>query len=492
MAGIRVGFGRSDISPHIKDGTEFRRPLEAAAVVFGQGKNTVGLVSLDLIEIPPPFCATVQRLAGKRLGIAPERILLHTTHTHTAPWDRVNGSGVAIKGLDQVVAAAIEQARKNAQPARMRVGQTDVGSRFSVYRRSDAGPDLGLQTFWVGYRYHNNDDRPDASALANDMRSRWLGKGPAYEPGPEPVWFDRPVDGLVQAMVFEAVDGKPLGAIVRFAAHPHLANHCRDRLYDPDFPAITCDTIMESLKCPCLFLLGPAANIVPKERVTYVVDDARVPRPPFFGPISAFYPTSDSALLAEMRRIGQELGQAALNSLDSAKAEALESTRLVARTIPVPLDPALPPNRAAISRMRAALLPEYESFLRRGGPLRELRSLASRFNWLEWAATKSLVAVTAQERKAGAKTMPLWALSLNATRMAFMHSEVAIETSASLRAATHDPSLWTVSLTGGSLEYVPTAEMVDEGGYEGRSTIVRRDAEQLMREQMVRMLGEVK
>ena len=39
-----------------------------------------------------------------------------------------------------------------AKPATVRYAVENVGQSLSVYRRGDAGPDLGFQTFWFGYR----------------------------------------------------------------------------------------------------------------------------------------------------------------------------------------------------------------------------------------------------------------------------------------------------------------------------------------------------
>ena len=491
MTTITAGFARADLAPCIHDGTGFRRPLEATAAWIEGDGALVALVALDLIELPPLFCEQVCRAAAVRLGIQPESILLHTTHTHTAPWDRELGSGVALDGLDRIVAQVVAKARTAAQPAAIRVGQRDVGSRLSVYRRGDAGPELGCQTFWFGYQYRDGDPRADASALANDMRSRWLGKGADYRPGLEPIWFDHAVDGLVQAMSFESASGQTLGTLVRFAAHPHLASACRNRLYDPDYPVAACDTVRQKLGGECLFLLGPAADLVPREHVTYEVDQAHVRGPGYFGPSSALVAQSDAHVLAEMNRIGRELGEAALDALSDAAPEQLTALAAICRPFAAPLGPLLPPSRSEINRMRRPLLDEYQSYLRRGGSVRELRLLANRMNWLEWAATKSLNLLSDQERAAGAKEMPVWAVRINQTRMAFMHSEIAMETSERLRTDTADPGLWTISLTGGSLEYLPTAEMIDEGGYEGRSTVVSRDAEEKLRAQLGTMLREI-
>jgi len=66
-----------------------------------------------------------------------------------------------------------------------------------------------------------------------------------------------------------------------------------------------------------------------------------------------------------------------------------------------------------------------------------------------------------------------------------------MQTSIDLRKAFPGLNLITVSLTGGTLQYFPTAEMIDEGGYEGRATVVSRDAEKGLRAHVSAMIKEM-
>jgi hypothetical protein len=462
--------------------------VNACLVEVGDGP--VLLVALDLIGISAGFCARLQAEVAGPLGLDPERVLLHTTHTHSAPWEQDVGLA-DVPGLEPPIVEAGRRAAASARPARVRSGRSDVGSRLSLHRRGDAGPDLGVQTFWYGYRFRPGDDRPDASALVTEMTARWRHEAPRYEDGPRPVYFDRPVDPLVHALHVEGADGAPLGSLVRFAAHPHLTSACRERLWDPDFPGRTRDVLEGELGGPCVFLLGPCANLVPKERVEYALDPGRPPSPSYFGPTSALVAVDDAELLRETDRIGREIGEAAVASLRRTRPRPL--ARAAFRTDPcaVPLDPLLPASREEIQRMRAVLRDEHESALRGGAPLRELRALANRMNWLDWAAPKGLAQLTSEQRARGEAVLPASALALGDQTLAFLHSEVAVETTLGLRAERPDAAAWTVSLTGGTIEYLPTAEMLDEAGYEGRSALVRRDAEARLRAHLSGLIGQV-
>ena len=367
-----------------------------------------------------------------------------------------------------------------------------MGQRLSIHRRGDAGPDLGLQTFWFGFQFREGDDRPDASALANEMRTRWLGGTGGYTAGDKPVWFDRPVDPLVQAMDFAAAaDGSPVGSIVRFCAHPHLTSACRERLRDPDFPGRTRSHVeARAGGAPCMFLLGPSANLVPKEKVRYVLDEARSYPRHYLGPTSLLFPETDDELLAETDRIGREIAEAALSALDAEPRKPLERVTAAAASFPLPLDPQLPVAPDEAARMKAVLAEEHDAFLRQGSPPRELRRLVNTMNWVEWAAAKAPILLTAADLERGSVNLSFTGFAVNDAVIALLPSELPMEATAALHAAHPGLDLWTVSLCNGSVEYVPTAEMRDEGGYEGRSTVVAREAEETLRRHASQVIGQ--
>ncbi len=117
-------------------------------------------------------------------------------------------------------------------------------------------------------------------------------------------------------------------------------------------------------------------------------------------------------------------------------------------------------------------------------PLRELRGLANRLNWLLWAGDCGLRSLNQEDRDTGTIDLPLTTIRLNDTVLVFMNSEISVETTWELRKQYRDLNLFTVGLTGGTTGYLPTAEMVDEGGYEGRSSVFRRDAEKKLRKEI--------
>jgi len=491
---VSIGFAAADISFCAPSDRRFRRSLGATCMAIVEKKKRIVIISIDFPELRRSLCARLEKEIGAAIGTLPEYILIHTQDTHTGPKSSKIAEERRFVRLSKSLSEIALQAVDKARPARMRCGKTDVGRRLSLQRRGNAGPDLGVQTFWYGYQFHSGNDRPDASALVSEMKQRWFGLDPVYEPGPEPIWFDRPVDPLVQAMSFEDESGNPLGSVVRFSAHAHLALFCQEQAWDPDYPARVQDIMQEEIGGPCLFLLGPSGNLVPAERVRYFLDPKRmnIADSPF-GPTGALVAVDDNELLAEIDRIGHQIGEAAIVALHSAPVHPVDKIRFFSEPFSVPLDPCLPSSPEEVERMKDILWPEVEALRRRGGPLRELRRLANRINWLTW--TKSCLwewyLPSDEERARGEIVFPISALALGQSIMTFSPAETTVENTLALREATPGIDLWVISLIGGSIAYFPTAEQIDEGGYEGRCTLVRRDAEEQLRTRILALVNNI-
>ncbi|HQG76424.1 MAG TPA: hypothetical protein PLS58_02985 [Bacteroidales bacterium] len=486
---IKVGFSTVDLRDCIISDTGYRYPLEAKCMVLEEGKLNVLLYALDFGEVHLGFCEDVQAKIGRTFNISPESILLHTTHTHSGPWDHGQGERmIDATKLVELLTQTANNAFSNAKPAKLKIGEENVGKRLSVHRRGDTNTGMGIQTYWFGYEYNEGDDRPEASALINEMSSRWMGKLGNYKSCEEKVYFDREVDPWVQVMYFVDLKDKPLGSIVRFSAHPHQASFFRESMWDPDFPGRTRNYLEKELGGHCLFLQGGSGNLVPKERVKYQLWDDYKFNEVYLGPLSEFHAIDENELLADIDRIGKEIASAAITALQRAHFTRLNGFRYKFSIFDVPLDPSLPASAEEIEVIRKALTREYYNFLAANGDLSELRRLANVLNWLDWGAYYALGLITQTDRINGFKPAPYSVLRLNETPIVFMNSEVSVETSLALREQFKTQKPWIVSLTGGTLSYMPTDKMIDEGGYEGRNTLIAKGTEPKVRRHITEML----
>ena len=94
---MRIGFGRSDITPRIgvelcgfgpfllRRSVGVRDPLAARAMAVEYDGRRFVLVSCDLIGVTPEITAAVRRIVGNAAGLPGDAVMVHCTHTHSGP-----------------------------------------------------------------------------------------------------------------------------------------------------------------------------------------------------------------------------------------------------------------------------------------------------------------------------------------------------------------------------------------------------------------------
>jgi neutral ceramidase len=96
-------------------------PLHARALVLDDGDTTLALVVLDNLGAPPEVLDEAKRIASEKTGIPRERMLICSTHTHSAPSANVTtGPAPAVayrKRLVDGLAESIVQAHEALRPA---------------------------------------------------------------------------------------------------------------------------------------------------------------------------------------------------------------------------------------------------------------------------------------------------------------------------------------------------------------------------------------
>lgn len=94
---IEAGFGKVDISPRIgvelcgygayinRHSTRLLEPLHARALAVRQGNERWVLVSCDLIGLSPALVREIRQHVHEQTGWHEHEIMVHATHTHSAP-----------------------------------------------------------------------------------------------------------------------------------------------------------------------------------------------------------------------------------------------------------------------------------------------------------------------------------------------------------------------------------------------------------------------
>jgi len=235
-------------------------PLRATALVVARGDAKIAICSCDVLFVQRDFVDPALERVRAATGIPPERVLVHATHTHSAPSaTRVHGyarderfvAGLARAIEAAIVAADADLARHPECRLRYRLGEeSSVGQNSRLL--------LGDGTiFWIG----NRDDavRPTG-----------------------------PFDPELPVMAFETAAGEPVATLFNHSTHTIGARQGGKR--SPAFYGLAAQELERDAGGIHLFLQGASGSthnltLGPDEmvlRVKEAVGRARaaaVPRP---------------------------------------------------------------------------------------------------------------------------------------------------------------------------------------------------------------------
>ena len=259
---LLAGAAKVDISPELpvvvagyppprREASDLAAPLFARAVVFQSGRIRVGLVSLELLEVPESLVDRVRERAPL-LGL--DGVVLAATHVHSS------FGGYDPRLLPAVAATgAFDEERASRLVAKI---ETCLRLATDLRRAVSA--------------------RAGAVAVPESTRNR-------AEPGAD-------VDDRLRVLSLEALDGgAPVARLVTFAAHATLVARDGERL-DGDFPSRLM-TALEEEGGVALFTQGAvgdvSARIRQPEKVAVTLaraarDALAVSRPPLVEPSLGF------------------------------------------------------------------------------------------------------------------------------------------------------------------------------------------------------------
>jgi len=139
-APLRAGASAVDVSPRkfpvslrsgkALDASAIHDPLHARAIVLDDGQTTLAIVVLDALGAPPEMLNEAKQLAFEKTGIPINRMLISSTHTHSAPpSNRTEGSPGDVAYRRQLIeglARSITEAFENRQPAAVGFASHDL------------------------------------------------------------------------------------------------------------------------------------------------------------------------------------------------------------------------------------------------------------------------------------------------------------------------------------------------------------------------------
>jgi len=240
---MRIGFGKVDITPRVgvelcgfgpfinRHSIAVRDRLWARAMAVDCGGDIAVVVSNDIVQLYRPHVVRVRQLVQEATGLAPERVMVHCTHTHSGPaTGSLNGWGDPDYPYLEVLPGRIVQAVTEA------VGNLQEATLSHAEAPCEG---IGLNREW---------DR-DAPPLAEVLRDDWRPAMPEL------------TDTTCQVLAAHNQVGQLLGFASYFGCHPVVC--CADSRYiSGDFVGVATNLVeRENPGAVGLFLQGAQGDV---------------------------------------------------------------------------------------------------------------------------------------------------------------------------------------------------------------------------------------
>ena len=460
-----VGFGRASLWGSWKTDKKPADEIDVRTLAARRGGSTALVAVADFMQLWPSSCLRIRARIARELGIAEESVGIFATQNHGVDGDGM--PGLDSDAIDRAFVTAAREALASLRPAAVAMVAIRPDPPLNVCRRIRFG-NLGAFTFYFGYRMDDlAPGRADVShlmklALARMVEGKRLypvrsfevaGKGPedylvpdGPVPVPSPLYLPPPTDGLLQALFFReaggggGAQGKPIGALLRFPAHPNTANRGDVDWSSGDYPVYVRRRLEEAFGGRVLFMTGPCGD--------------------------------SSTLLGRKSlesagQTGRQVADAALAALPAAEWQPVGPVQAFAQEVELRFRPDYPASLEAAK----ATCEELETNLRgktAGRPLAEIKRLLERWElalYVSQGAVPRWTGVDACGRAGETFTHPLYVARIGPAVIAGLPGEPFGGISVRMRNETLGDRLIVSEAGNGFLSYVPTAEEYPLGGY---------------------------
>jgi neutral ceramidase len=240
---LTAGVGRANITPpvgnrflgyilRIEPATGVDTELFATALVLADERAKVAILDVDLATFTVPRSDEIRSKVAEAIGTTMDHVLLAYSHTHNGP--SVEGGRFAqlteaethyVDNLAAYIVGAAKLADANRRPARVAAGS---GTAPIAINRIET--------------------------MANGTII--LGQNPEGR-----------TDHEVKVVRIDALDGKPIAAIVNYAAHPVVLGP-DPMLVSADYPGVVREVVERATGATCLYLMGAAGDQMPVDAWT--------------------------------------------------------------------------------------------------------------------------------------------------------------------------------------------------------------------------------
>jgi len=414
-------------------------PLHARALVLDDGVTTLALVVVDNLGVPREAADEARTLAKERCGIAPERILVAATHTHSAPSSNVKeGPAPAVayrKILVEGIAEAIVRAHEALRPAAV----------------GHAAHPLPEEVFCRRWYLKPGKMPPNPFGEMDQVK---------MNPGTSPDVLDRPASptdpDITILSVQEAKSRKPLALLANYSLH-YVGATPRAQVsadYFGEFARLMPSRLRAGEGFVAMMSNGTSGDI---NNIPFLV--TRPPREPFEQIRIVAQKAADAAWFA-WSDIGAHRADARLGMLQR------EVTLRLRR-----------PTPEQIERAKAVLAVKDEA------ELAKLPRLADAY------ARRVLSLAQADETM----TVPLQAVRIGDLGVCAIPFEAFAVIGLDIKRRSPFPQTMVLGIANGANGYLPTPEQHKLGGYETwlGTNRVQEDASVIISDQLLQMLAEL-
>lgn len=450
-AGLRAGAAAVDITPkefplNMPGGFSANMaesahdPLFARAVVLDDGTTTLAMVVADNIGISPEVLDEAKATASKETGIATDRMLVCSTHTHSAPtsYGKDDSSPAAAyrKLLVEGLAASIIQAYAALRPAA--VGAAVHPLPEEVFNR----------------RWYLKPGKMPLNPFGKLDTVK-------MNPGTSPEVIDRPAGPTDPDITILSVQGdrrNPLALLANYSLH-YVGATPRGQVsadYFGEFARLMPSRLRAGEDFVAMMSNGTSGDI---NNIPFLV--TRPPREPFEQIRIVARKAADAAWFA-YRKIEGHRSDAPLGMLE--RDVELQYRRPTAEQVTAAKEVLAVTDEAAIEK-----LPRLAQNYARN-------------------------VIRAAEREEGTLTVKVQALRIGDLAVCAIPFETFAEIGLDLKARSPFPLTMVISIANGKHGYLPTPEQHRLGGYETwlGTNVVQEDASVILTNNLLEMLAELK
>ena len=438
---VKVGFSKISLDTAADEERVVNESIEGVFLYLDDGQSRALWATLDYMDFNKKYTDTVRGKISERTSLPEECIHVLTTHNH-------GGGKPDTERLAELCAKGAALAIASSKPAKMRYKFTEVDRKVSILRRLYIPEIEGVSTVYYGSCEKNGFD----SSIYKENVITAMKEGRechviADSNNTAPVPF---TEGDRELFVAEFTDysGSPIGSIVRFASHAVCAN--RPGVYSSDYPYYVRKTMEEGFGGTSLFLNGPCGEIAP---------------------------AMSDKFEGRERTLGAYLASSALEAVKDEEYTELKAFSDEKKKIMLPMRNEVLRMKVDIPESMPKALPEIRRYLEKKALERTLPFLDEKYREGESTVSESI-------------PVYIGLLGLNDLLITAFPGETFNKTARAVKDAFPEKKIVTVTEHERTAMYLPPKEDFDLGGYETVCKLTAREAEDVLRYNVINFLSQ--